>query len=99
MDDRQLRTQVELLKIKASSRAAEMIAKAMYDEANAKVKYAVDANKSGLKAVSDLEYQTYLFQRERFTNEMKKAREEQQTAAHNWKKQACYWLIINSIVL
>ena len=86
LDDRQVRTQVDLLKIKASSRAAELIAKAMYDEANAKVKYAEDANMSGLKAVSDLEHQSYLFQRERFTNEIKKAREDREAAARELEK-------------
>jgi WD40 repeat protein/biotin carboxyl carrier protein len=80
LDDRQLRPQVELLQIKANSRAAERIARAQRDEADSKVQYAVKANRSGYKSVSDLDYRGYLLQRERFAQEMKKAREERQAA-------------------
>src|SRR5436190_562510 len=80
LDDRQLRPQVEALRIKAESTAAERIARAMRDEADGKIAYALNANKSGLKAVPDLEYRTYLYQRERFAEEMKKAREERLAA-------------------
>jgi WD40 repeat protein/biotin carboxyl carrier protein len=80
LDDRQVRPQVELLQIKAASRSAERIAKALYDEADAKVKYAEAANKSGLQAVPELEHQTYLCQRERYAQEMRKAREERRVA-------------------
>jgi WD40 repeat protein len=80
LDDRQVRPQVELLQIKAASRSAELIAKAMHDEADAKVRYADEANKSGLQAVAPLERQTYLCQRERYAQEMAKAREERQVA-------------------
>src|SRR5262245_23648241 len=59
LDDRQLRPQVDLLQIKATSRAAELIAKAQHDEAAQRVQYALKANKSGLRSVSELEYQTY----------------------------------------
>jgi multidrug efflux pump subunit AcrA (membrane-fusion protein) len=51
LNDRQLRAQVELLEIKASSRAAERIARAQRDEADSKVQYAVKANRSGYKSV------------------------------------------------
>jgi WD40 repeat protein len=81
LDDRQVRPQVELLRLKATSKAAEAIAKALYDEAEGKVKYAQEANASGLKAVSDLELQNYIAQKQRFAQEMVKAREDQQAAA------------------
>jgi WD40 repeat protein/biotin carboxyl carrier protein len=89
LDDRQLRPQIEALQIKASSKSAERIARAMHDEADSKVKYAEKANQSGLKAVSDLEYKTYLYQRERYAQEMAKAREEQQTAAKELERVRC----------
>jgi len=86
LDDDQLRPQVELLRIKAESRSAELIAQALLAEAQRKVEYAEEANSTGLKAVSDLEYQTYRAQRERYTQEVKKAREEQETAARELER-------------
>jgi WD40 repeat protein/biotin carboxyl carrier protein len=80
LDDRQLSAQVELLAIRANSRVAEHIAKAQFDEADAKVEYAKKANESGLRTVPELETKTYLYQRERYANEMKKAREERDAA-------------------
>ena len=80
LDDRQLRAQVELLAIRAASQAAERIAKAQFDEADAKVEYVKKANESGLRTVPELEYKTYLFQRERHAQEIKKAREEREAA-------------------
>jgi WD40 repeat protein len=80
LDARQLRAQVEALEIRAVSTAAERIAKAQFDEADSKVRYALKANEAGLTTVPDLEYKTYLFQRERFAQEIKKAREERESA-------------------
>ncbi len=80
LDDRQLRAQVDLLAIRANSQAAERIAKAQFDEADAKVEYARKANETGLRTVPELEAKTYLYQRERFANEMKKATEEREAA-------------------
>jgi WD40 repeat protein len=80
LDDRQLRAQVDLLAIRANSLAAERIAKAQFDEADAKVEYAKKANETGLRTVPELEAKTYLYQRERFANEIKKACEEREAA-------------------
>ena len=67
LDDRQLRAQVEGLAIRAASTAAERIAKAQFDEADSKVRYALKANESGLTTVPELEYKTYLYPcRERY---------------------------------
>jgi WD40 repeat protein len=86
LDDRQLRAQVELLQIRASSVAAERIAKAQFDEADSKVQYALKANESGLKTVPELEYKTYLYQRDRYAQEIKKAREEREAAQKELEK-------------
>jgi WD40 repeat protein len=86
LDDRQLRAQVDLLAIRAASEAAERIAKAQFDEADAKVEYARKANESGLRTVPELEAKTYLFQRERFAAEIKKAREEREAAEKELEK-------------
>jgi WD40 repeat protein/biotin carboxyl carrier protein len=80
LDDRQLRAQVDLLAIRANSQAAERIAKAQFDEADAKVEYAKKANETGLRTVPELEAKTYLYQRDRFANEIKKASEEREAA-------------------
>lgn len=86
LDDRQVRAQVDLLEIKATSKAAELIAKAQYDEANSKVQFAIRANQSGLNSVPELEYKGYLFQRERFAQEVKKAQEDRQEARKELEK-------------
>ena len=86
LDGRQLRAQVQLLEIKANSDAAEKIARAQHDEADTRVQYAVRANESGLRSVPELEYKGYLFQRERFAQEMKKAREEREAAQKELEK-------------
>lgn len=86
LDDRQLRAQVALLEIRAGSVAAEKIAKAQFDEADAKVQYALKANESGLTTVPELEYKTYLFQRERFAQEIRKAMEEREAAQKELEK-------------
>lgn len=81
LDDRQLRPQVELLKIRAASLTAERIARAQHDEAESKVAYALKANESGMQSVPPLEYKMYVYQRERFAQEILKAREERDGAA------------------
>jgi WD40 repeat protein/biotin carboxyl carrier protein len=86
LDDRQLRAQVELLQIRALSVAAERIAKAQFDEADSKVQYAIKANESGLKSVPELEYKTYVYQRDRYAQEIKKAREEREAAQKELEK-------------
>jgi WD40 repeat protein/multidrug efflux pump subunit AcrA (membrane-fusion protein) len=86
LDDRQLRPQLEVLEIKARSQAAELIAKALLDEAETKVRFAEEANKQGLQAVSGLEYQSYLLQRERYSQERKKAQEDRAAAEHELEK-------------
>lgn len=80
LDDQKLRLQIELLQIKASSTSSEAIAKALFDEAEAKVTYARKANESGLTSVPELELKTYLAQRDRFASEIKKAIEEREEA-------------------
>lgn len=86
LDDRQLRLHVELLRVKATSEAAERIAKTQHDEADSKVAYAKKANASGLQPVPELELKTYLLQRERFAQEMQRAREERLEAAKELEK-------------
>jgi WD40 repeat protein len=86
LDDRQLRAQVELLAIRAASEAVERIAKAQYDEADAKVQYVQKANETGLRTVPELEAKTYLCQRERYASEVKKAREEREEARKELEK-------------
>jgi len=90
LDDRQLRAQVELLAIRAASEAAERIAKAQFDEADAKFQATKKANDTSMHSVSDLEAKTYSCQRERFAFEVKKAREETEAAQKNSKRQRSY---------
>jgi WD40 repeat protein len=86
LDDRQVRPTVELLRIKAKSKAAEAIAQALLDEAETRVRYAKQANESGLKAVAELELKTYVAQRERCAQEVVKAREDQEAAGRELEK-------------
>jgi WD40 repeat protein/biotin carboxyl carrier protein len=80
LDDKQIRAQAELLEIRAASESALRIAQAQHDEAASKVAYAHKANAGGLLAVPELELKSYLLQKERFAQEMNKAREEQEIA-------------------
>ncbi len=80
LDDRKIRGRIAKLEIKATSDSAELVAQALFKEADSKVKYAEQANKGGLTSVPKLEYQTYLAQRERFAQEIRKAREDRQEA-------------------
>jgi WD40 repeat protein/biotin carboxyl carrier protein len=78
LDDSLLCPQVELLRIKAASEAAKLIARAQYDEVELKT---ATAGKLLARGVTpSLEYKTYACQRERFLEEMKKAQEEQDVA-------------------
>lgn len=86
LDDQKLRLQIDLLKIKATSESAEKIARAHFEEADAKVKYAQKANETGLTSVPELEMKTYLAERERYANEMEKAREDRAEAAKELEK-------------
>ncbi len=80
LDDQQVRAQTDLLKIRANSDSAQRVAQAQQDDAASKVAYAVKANENGFIAVPELEYKTYVFQQERYAQEVKKAREEQEIA-------------------
>ena len=96
LDGQKLRLQVELLRIQATSDAAEKIARALHDEAHAKVQYAEKANTQEARAVPELEYKTYLAQRERFAQEINKAIEERRTAGKELEK-AEHLLALHSI--
>jgi WD40 repeat protein/biotin carboxyl carrier protein len=91
LDDLQVRTQAELLRIRANSDSAQRIAQAQYDEADSKVAFALKANQNGLISVPELEFKTYVFQKERFAQEIKKAKEEQEIARKELEK-ACVLL-------
>ena len=80
LDDRKLAPQLELLELRANSRTDERIAQAQFAEADAKVKYAEDANRKDPRAVPELDLKTYLAQRERYAQEVEKAKEEQAAA-------------------
>ena len=86
LDDQKLQLQIELLQIKADSVSAEKIAEALYEEADAKVKYAEKANAGVANSVPELEIKTYLAQRERFNYEIKKAREDRLEASKELEK-------------
>ncbi len=86
LDDSQLRPQVELLRLKAESESAVRIARAQFEEADLKVRYAERANSSGVRSVPSLEYKTYQLQRERYEQEMKRAHEEREVAAKELEK-------------
>lgn len=91
LDDQKLKIQIELLQIKATSESTEKIAKAQYDEADAKVKYAEKANGNGVTSVPELEVKTYLAERERYFNEIQKAREDRAEAAKELEKARVHW--------
>lgn len=80
LDADQSRAQVELLRIRATSESAERVAKAQFDEADSKVRYAEKANGSAAHSVPELEYKTYVFQRERYAQEIRRAREDREAA-------------------
>jgi WD40 repeat protein/biotin carboxyl carrier protein len=80
LDDGQVRPQVELLRIRAASTSAERIAQALLDDADDKLRIAERANLISPNAVSRAEYQGHLRQKERFTQEVLKAREDRAAA-------------------
>jgi WD40 repeat protein/biotin carboxyl carrier protein len=86
LDDHQVRAQADLLRIRAMSESAQRIAQSQHDEADSKVTYATKANENGLIAVPELEFKTYILQRERYAQEVKKAREEQEIARKELEK-------------
>ena len=86
LDNHQVRAQADLLRIRALSESAQRIAQAQHDEAESKVTYATKANENGLIAVPELEFKTYILQRERYAQEVKKAREEQEIARKELEK-------------
>ena len=90
IDDQKLRLQIELLRIKADSNSAEKIAQAMFEEADAKVKYAEKANAGVKSSVPELELKTYQAQRERFFHEIKKASEDRAEARKELEKTAIH---------
>jgi WD40 repeat protein/biotin carboxyl carrier protein len=84
LDDRLVRPQVEMLRIKATSESAKLIARAQYDEVDLK---ASTSEKLLAKGVApSMEYKTYACQRERFLEEMKKAQEDQEVARKELEK-------------
>lgn len=86
LDDGKLVPQIQILEIRANSKSEELIAQAQFKEADAKVKYAEAANQRDPRAVPELEYKSYLAQRERFEQEINKAREDRQAAQKELEK-------------
>jgi WD40 repeat protein/biotin carboxyl carrier protein len=74
LDDRQQRAQLELLDIKAASRAGELIAKAQFDDAKSKLEMWKKLMQHN--AASLLEYQSTMYQSERYAQEIQKAKED-----------------------
>ena len=91
LDDQKLRLQTELLQIKAVSKSNEEIARALFEEAETKVKYARKDNESGLTSVPELELKSYLAQRDRFAAEIKKAVEDREEAKKELDKAKVHW--------
>jgi WD40 repeat protein/biotin carboxyl carrier protein len=84
LDDRLVRPQVEMLRIKAASESAKLIARAQYDEVDLKT---TTSEKLLAKGVSpSMEYKTFACQRERYLEEMKKAQEDQEVARKELEK-------------
>jgi WD40 repeat protein/biotin carboxyl carrier protein len=78
LDDRLLRPEVESLRIKAASDAARLIATAQYKEAQEKADIAKKLLASGVSP--SLEYKSLAHQRDRFAEEIEKAREDRAVA-------------------
>jgi len=87
LDDRLLRPQVELLRIKAASESAKTIARALLGEAEIKAKIAQDLGDQ--KAIARMEYENIRSQHERFKGEMKKAEEDQEIARKELARTLC----------
>jgi WD40 repeat protein/biotin carboxyl carrier protein len=84
LDDRLLRPQVDLLKIKAASESARLIAKAQLDDFQSKLVTAQALLTK--KAMAREEYHSLQCQRDRFAEEVKKALEEQTMASKELEK-------------
>jgi len=84
LDDRVLRPQVELLRIKAASESAKLIAKAQLDDVVSKL--ATAQALLARKAMAREEYHSLQCQRDRFAEELKKAQEDQTMAAKELEK-------------
>jgi WD40 repeat protein len=84
LDDRLLRPQVELLRIKATSQAARQIARAQYEEVELKTAVSKQLLAKGVSP--SLEYRTLACQRDRYAEEMKKADEDQEVARQELEK-------------
>ncbi len=84
LDDSLLRPEVESLRIKASSESAKLIAKAQYDDTELKTRIAEKLLAKGV--TPSVEYKSYDFQRQRYVEEMRKAREDQEVARKELEK-------------
>jgi len=78
LDDHLLCPQVELLEIKAASDAARLIAKGQYEEADANLTMA--RKLSAKSAMPPVEFRSYVYQRDRHAEELRKAEEDQEVA-------------------
>jgi WD40 repeat protein/biotin carboxyl carrier protein len=84
LDDGQLRPQVELLRIKAASESSKLIAKAQLDDIQSKLVTAETL--LARKAMAREEYRSLQCQRDRFAEELKKAKEDQTMASKELDK-------------
>ena len=84
LDDRLLRPQVELMQIKAASEAGRKMAQAQLDDLEIKVGMAQRLMTK--RAIAPAELQSLLCQRDRYAEEVKKAREDQEVARKELEK-------------
>jgi WD40 repeat protein len=84
LDDRLVRPQVELLRVKAVSEAARLMAQAQLEDVEAKIVSAQRLLARRAFPMADL--QTYLYQRDRYAEEVKKALEDQEVARKELEK-------------
>ena len=84
LDDRLLRPQVELLRIKAASESAYLIAQAQLSDVEKKLQTA--QNLVAKRALSTEEYHAYVCQRDRYREECRRAQEEQSMAKRELEK-------------
>ncbi len=84
LDDRVLRPQVELLQIKAASDAARRMAQAQLSDVEVKLEMATRLRAK--HAAAPAEVQSLIHQRERYAEEVQKAREDQEVARKELEK-------------
>jgi WD40 repeat protein len=84
LDERLLRPQVELMQIKAASEAARKMAQAQLDDLEVKVSMAQRLMTK--RAIAPAELQSLLCQRDRYAEEVRKAREDQEVARKELEK-------------